>query len=98
MTVVANYADWDGVSPAATNFEVIVLLDGKNCGSTLQSAAATAIKAYVTNASGADFASRTQVTKAPAGRRQKPPSFAVRRAVSGKPAKITGRAAFRTDI
>lgn len=52
VTVVNNYADWDGVTPSATNFDVLVLLDGENYGSTIQNAAADAIRAYVQGGGG----------------------------------------------
>ena len=29
VTAVNNYADWDGVTPSATNFDVLILLDGR---------------------------------------------------------------------
>lgn len=52
VTVVTNYARWDGVTPSATNFDVIVLLDGLNYGSTMQNAAAAAISAHVAGGGG----------------------------------------------
>ena len=52
VTVVSDYADWDGVTPSAANFDVIVLLDGLNYGSTMQNAAAAAISAHVAGGGG----------------------------------------------
>src|ERR1039457_5240648 len=52
VTVVNNYADWDGVTPSAAGFDVIVLLDGLNYGSTMQNAAAAAISAHVAGGGG----------------------------------------------
>lgn len=48
VTVVDYYYNWDGVTPDVDDFDIVVLLDGENYGSELQSAAGTALEAFVT--------------------------------------------------
>jgi hypothetical protein len=52
VTYGGYYADWDGVSPAASDFHVVVLLDGHSYGYPLMPAAATALDAAVAAGTG----------------------------------------------
>jgi hypothetical protein len=47
VTFGGYYADWDGVTPAACDFHVVVLLDGYSYGYPLMPAAATALQTAV---------------------------------------------------
>jgi hypothetical protein len=47
VTVVNPYTAWDGVTPSAAAFDLIILLDGVDYGSPLQPGAEAAIAAHV---------------------------------------------------
>ncbi len=52
VTFAGVYYDWDGVSPDVNDFDVVVMLDGYDYGSALQSAAATALESFVAGGCG----------------------------------------------
>jgi hypothetical protein len=52
VTFGGIYYEWDGVSPDVNAFDVVVLLDGYDYGSALQSTAATALQSFVAGGCG----------------------------------------------
>ena len=52
VTVVDPHYDWDGMTPPPTSFGVVVLLDGDDYGSALDTAADTALYDFVTAGGG----------------------------------------------
>ncbi len=52
VTYAGIYYDWDGVDPAVTDFDVVVMLDGYDYGYPLQAAAATALQGFVASGCG----------------------------------------------
>ena len=52
VTFGGIYYDWDGVTPAVGNFDVVVFLDGYDYGYPLQPAAASALQSFVAGGCG----------------------------------------------
>jgi len=52
VTFGGIYDEWDGVTPAVTDFDVVVFLNGYDYGYPLLPAAATALQSFVANGSG----------------------------------------------
>jgi len=52
VTYAGRYYEWDGVTPAVTDFDVVVFLDGYYYGYPLQAAAATALQSFVAGGCG----------------------------------------------
>jgi len=52
VTFAGIYYDWDGVTPAVTDFDVVVFLNGYDYGYALQPAAATALQSFVAGGCG----------------------------------------------
>lgn len=52
VTYAGIYFDWDGITPAVSNFDVVVFLDGYYYGYELQPAAASALQGFVAGGCG----------------------------------------------